>query len=139
MRHARFLLAGVGAALVTAACGGKVVVDLTGNGGSTSTTSSGTGGTSVNVTAVTGTAASSTGGVGCVSTCAQALAQGGAVCSTNGLASMNYTALYTCGCGASVCAAACNFSLCTGTPLDMECAGCLGGACAEAFKSCEGS
>jgi hypothetical protein len=134
------LLAGAGAALATAACGGKVVVDLTGAGGTTTTTSSsGTGGSTGDFNPVTSVGVTSSGGGGCLNSCTEALSQGGSVCSFNGLGSMNYSALYTCGCGASVCAMACNFSLCTATPLTMECATCLSNACGAALKECEGS
>jgi len=141
MYQARILLA-AGMVFLTAACGAKVTVDLGGAGGSTSGTGTGAGGTFQNSTAASGvggsvTAVGSTGGGGCLNTCAGALLNGGTVCSFNGLASMDYTALYTCGCGPSPCAMACNFSLCTGTPLDMTCATCLENACAAALKACE--
>jgi hypothetical protein len=140
MHLTRFLLAAVSTALVTAACGGKVVVDTPGAGGSTSTSATGTGagGTFQNTVGASVTAVSS-GGVGCLSTCAEALSKGGAVCADNGLGSMDYQALYACGCGPSMCASACNFSLCTATPLDMPCVECLGAVCGGALAGCEGS
>ncbi|APR87988.1 hypothetical protein A7982_13337 [Minicystis rosea] len=95
--------------------------------------SGGAGGGSATTT-TTGIGSTSSSG-GCVGSCAEALTQGVLLCDSEKIPPL-YQDLFGCGCGASLCADACAFSLCVHQPMDSDCDLCLKMHCAAAIINC---
>ena len=136
MHDPKIFFLGVSMALAIAlgACGGETVIQMpggaggSGGGSSSSTTTSSTGGQG-------GQVGGSGGGGPCDVSCADAITEGVSLCSLNDTPEF-YVPLYGCGCGASLCADACTFSLCVAQALDSGCESCLKTICTEELTNC---
>jgi hypothetical protein len=128
------------AGLVLASCGGKVVLDSSsGVGGFGTGTGSATGSSGTGITGgfgASGVAGGSPGGGPCVSTCAEALAQGGVPC--GGMELTNYESLQKCaGCtDTGNCPGVCGASLCSSVAGSSDCTSCLQTNCMPETHAC---